>query len=136
MKIGRIAFVIIVVSVVFACATQNSYDNKLNSFIGKNDSYLQSVLGKPSAKKVVNENTQIWAYTKVDNVFVPAELYDYEQGTYAYNQDGLFAPFLDTYLFSNNAGDIGYNAKYICKTLFLIEKGKVSAWKWQGNNCL
>ena len=71
----------------------------------------------------------------MDNVFVPSEMYNYNQGDYVNDTDGLFSPFLDTYLFSNNQGDIGYNAKYICKTLFMLQNGKIVAWKWQGNDC-
>lgn len=133
---SRIAFVLIVIFGVFACTTTNEYNNKLNSFIGKNDSFLLAEMGKPSAKKIVNDTTQVWAYTKVDDVYVPSELYDYDQGSYINGQDGLFDPFLNTYLFSDDPQYFGYETKYICKTLFLIENGKISAWKWQGNDCL
>ncbi len=134
-NIARISFVLIVIFVLFACAGTEQYNQKLNSFIGLPQSELIAKMGKPSAKKIVNDYTEVWAYTKVDKIFVPSEFYTYNQGNEIYEEDGLFSPFLSTYLFSNNAGDLGYEAKYICKTLFLIQEGKVIAWKWQGNDC-
>lgn len=134
-NIGRVSFVLIVFFMLLACATPNDYNLKLNSLIGATGNDLETQFGKPSAKKILGDNTQIWVYTRVDNVYVPSELYTYDQGTEIYGQDGLFSPFLNTYLFSDNPGDIGYNAKYICKTLFMLENNKVTAWKWQGNDC-
>ena len=123
-NIAKISFFLIVLIMLFACVTPNSYNLKLNSLIGAS-----------SAIKILGDDTEILAYTNVDNVFVPSEFYTYSQGDEIYGQDGLFSPFLSTYLFSNNPGDIGYEAKYICKTLFLLQNNKVIAWKWQGNDC-
>lgn len=133
-NIAKISFLLIMIFVVFACATSR-YDDKLNLLLGASSEKLVAQFGKPSAKKIINDNTQIWAYTNVDNVFIPSEFYNYDQGSEILGEDGLFSPFLNTYLFSNNSGDIGYEAKYICKTLFLIQNNAVTAWKWQGNNC-
>lgn len=135
-EISKIAFILIIVMVLFACATPQDYDNELNSLMGTSQAGLIKKFGKPSAVKIVDNNTKILAYTKVDDVFVPSEFYTYEQGEEIYGQDGLFSPFLNTYLFSNNPGDIGYEAEYICKTIFLLQDDKVTAWKWQGNNCV
>ena len=135
LSVEKISFILIVIFMLFACATPQRYNTELNSMIGESESDLIAKFGKPSAKKIFSDNTEIWAYTKVDNVFVPSEMYNYNQGDYVNDTDGLFSPFLDTYLFSNNPGDIGYNAKYICKTLFMLQNGKIVAWKWQGNDC-
>lgn len=133
--IAKVSFFLIVLIMIFACASPNAYNLKLNSLIGASKSDIESQFGRPSAIKIIGDNSEILAYTNVDNVFVPSEFYTYSQGNEIYGEDGLFSPFLSTYLFSDNPGDIGYEAKYICKTLFLLENNKVVAWKWQGNDC-
>ena len=133
--VAKISFFLIVLIMIFACANPNYYSLKLNSLIGASKNDIESQFGRPSAIKILGDNSEILAYTNVDNVFVPSEFYTYSQGERIYGEDGLFSPFLSTYLFSDNPGDIGYEAKYICKTLFLLENDKVIAWKWQGNNC-
>lgn len=135
-EVSKIAFILIIVSVLFACATSKSYDSKLNALLGASEAQIIQQFGKPSAIKILNDDTVILAYTKVDDIFVPSEFYTYNQGDEIYGQDGLYSPFLSTYLFSNTPGDIGYEAKYICKTLFLLQHNKFTAWKWQGNNCV
>ena len=120
---------------IFACVSPNAYNLRLNSLIGASKNDIESQFGRPSAIKILGDDTEILAYTNVDNVFVPSEFYIYSQGEEIYGQDGLFSPFLSNYLFSDNPGDIGYEAKYICKTLFLLQNNKLIAWKWQGNNC-
>ena len=119
-----------------ACASAKDYDNALNKFLGASQAQIIQKFGKPSAIKIVDDNTKILAYTRVDDVFVPSEFYTYEQGEEFYGQDGIFSPFLNTYLFSQDPDALGYEAEYICKTLFLLQNDKVTAWKWQGNNCV
>ena len=134
-NIAKISFFLIILIMIFACAYPNAYNLKLNSLIGASKNDIESQFGRPSAIKIIDKNTEILAYTNVDNIFIPSEFYTYSQGNRIYDDDGLFSPFLTTYLFSDNPGDIGYEAKYICKTLFLLINNKVVAWKWQGNNC-
>ena len=134
-NIAKISFFLIILIMIFACTYSNTYNLKLNSLIGASKSDIESQFGRPSAIKIINENTEILAYTSIDNIFVPSEFYTYSQGEQIYEDDGLFSPFFSTYLFSDNPGDIGYEAHYICKTLFLLKNDKVIAWKWQGNNC-
>ena len=135
-KYGRIAFLLIVAALLFACATTKGYDNMLNGFLGASEAQIVQHFGKPSAVKIIDSDTKILAYTKVDDIFVPSEFYTYEQGEEIYGMDGMFSPFLNTYLFAENPAAIGYEADYICKTMFLLEKRKVTAWRWQGNNCV
>ena len=134
-QINKIAFILIFVFILLACTTTKNYDYQLNSFIGASKDEIIKHFGKPSAIKILDNNTLIFAYTKVDNIFVPSEFYTYNQGEEIYNQDGIFSPFLNTYLFSDTPGNIGYQADYICKTLFLLQNDKVVAWKHQGNVC-
>ena len=134
-SVAKISFFLIVLLVVFACTYPNQYNLKLNSLIGASKSDIESQFGRPSAIKMIGDDKEILAYTHVDNIFVPSEFYTYSQGDEIYGEDGLFSPFLSTYLFSDDPGDIGYETEYICKTLFLLKNNKVIAWKWQGNDC-
>ena len=136
MNIQKVAFILILITVLFACATPQKYNTKLNSMIGASKETLIKNFGKPSAAKILDNGDTILAYTSIDDVFVPSEFYTYNQGDEIYEGAGLFSPFLSTYEFSNNPGDIGFEARYICKTLFLLQNDKVTAWKWQGNNCV
>lgn len=136
LKINRTSLALAMALVLVACATAKDYDKELNKFLGASQTELEQKFGKPSAIKIVDDNTKVLAYTQVDDVFVPSEFYTYQQGEEFYGQDGIFSPFLNTYLFSENPGDLGYEAEYICKTMFLLQDDKVTAWKWQGNNCV
>ncbi len=135
-KYGKIAFLLIVTALLFACATAKNYDHMLNGFLGASETDVIKHFGRPSAIKIIDNNTKILAYTQVDDVFVPSEFYTYQQGEEIYGADGMFSPFLNTYLFAEAPGDIGYEADYICKTLFLLKNGHVVSWRWQGNNCV
>ena len=126
-NIAKISFFLIVLIMIFACVSPNAYNLRLNSLIGASKNDIESQFGRPSAIKILGDDTEILAYTNVDNVFGPSECYTYSQGEGVEGQDGL--------CFSDNPGDIGYEAKYICKTLFLLQNDKLIAWKWQGNNC-
>ncbi len=135
-KISKIYFVLTGAALLFGCATPEDYDKYLNSFVGEPKSEIEQKFGKPSAIKIVDDNTEVLAYTEVDDVFVPSEFYTYDQGAEFYGQDGIFSPFLNNYLFYNDPWALGYEAEYICKTMFLLQNDKVTAWKWQGNNCV
>ena len=74
---------------LFACVTPNAYNLKLNSLIGASKNDIETQFGKPSAIKILGDNTEILAYTNVDNVFVPSEFYTYSQGEEIYGEDGL-----------------------------------------------
>lgn len=136
MKVCKNIMLFGLLAIVNACATAKDYDKYLNSFLGESQNQIEQKFGNPSAIKIVDDNTKVLAYTQVDDVFVPSEFYDYQQGEEFYGQDGIFSPFLNTYLFSDNPGDLGYEVEYICKTMFLLQNDKVTAWKWQGNNCV
>ncbi len=134
--VGKIAFVLIFVLTLFACATRDDYDTALNDMLGASDAEIQAKFGRPSAMKILENGDIILSYTKIDDIFVPSEFYTYNQGNEINGMDATYSPFLNTYLFSDEPGNIGYDAKYICKTIFLLQNNKVTSWKWQGNNCV
>ncbi len=124
------------IALLAACATAQDYDNMLNKYMGASQAEIIKKFGAPSAVKIINDNTTVLAYTNVDNVFVPSEYYTYAPAGELYGQDGVFYPFLNDYDFDSPFWSPGYEVEYVCKTVFLLQNDKVTAWKWQGNNCV
>ena len=118
------------------CASTTAYDAQMNSLIGRNTTFLIKFMGKPSAKKIMADGKEVWAYTNIDNVYVPSEFYLYNQGTMSEEYDGLYAPFMEQYDFSPYEKEFGYIVKYYCQTSFLIEYHTVIGWSRRGNGCV
>lgn len=133
-KMKKIAFGIILICLLTACATQEKYDSKLQNLIGHNVSVLQKEFGKPSAKNIITPQTQILTYTKADDVYVPSEYYLYNQG-FEPDSEIIYAPFNGDYNWSPYA-DMGYELKYVCQTSFIVQNGIITGWAWRGNNCV
>ena len=51
LSVEKISFILIVIFMLFACATPQRYNTELNSMIGESESDLIAKFGKPSAKK-------------------------------------------------------------------------------------
>lgn len=130
----KIMFGIILLCLLTACATQEKYDEKLQSFIGKPASALKSEFGKPSAKIILNGQDEVVTYTKADDVYVPSEYYIYNQG-FEPNAEVIYGPFNGGYDWSPYA-EIGYEVKYTCQTSFVIQKGIITGWARKGNDCV
>lgn len=50
--------------------------------------------------------------------------------------NGIYSPFLGDYDFSPYGAAFGYEVENICQTVFLIQNGMVTGWKWRGNDCV
>ncbi len=131
----NLSLVLITAFLLFACATPAKYDARLNSLIGANKEALVQEMGQPSAVKMLPNGDEVLAYVKANNVYVPSEFYLYNQGALS-NEGDLYAPFLSDYDYSPYGASFGYEVEYICQTVFLIQNGVVTGWKWRGNNCV
>ncbi len=129
----KISFTLILLFVLFACASPLKYDARLNSLIGSNKQELIAKMGKPSAVKIFANGDEVLAYVKANDVYVPSEYYTYNQDS-QFNDD-VYAPFMNDYDYSPFAVASGYQVEYICQTAFLLQDGVVTAWKWRGNDC-
>jgi len=134
-KMKHISFTLILLFLLFACSTTQNNTQKLNSTLGMSKSDLIRYMGQPSGAKILNDGTEILSYTTIDNVYVPSEFYNYNQGALANEYDPFYAPFLGDYDFSPYGDSFGYNVEYFCKTVFVLEKGTVTSWKQKGNDC-
>ena len=130
----KISFALIVTFLLLACATPAKYDASLNALVGESKSALIKQMGRPSAVKVLSNGDEVLAYVKANDVYVPSEFYLYNQGALS-NEGDIYSPFLSNYDYSPYGGSFGYQVEYICQTAFLIQNGRVTGWKWRGNDC-
>ena len=89
----RICFSLIFTFVLFACATPEKYDIKLNQLVGADRATVEKEMGKPSAIKILPDGSEILAYIKANDTYVPSEFYLYNQGALT-NQEDIYSPFL------------------------------------------
>ena len=130
------SFILILTFLLFACATPAKYDSKLNHLVGVSKSQLIKDMGQPSATKVFANGDEVLAYVKANDVYIPSEFYLYNQGALSNEYDGIYSPFLGDYDFSPYGAAFGYEVENICQTVFLIQNGMVTGWKWRGNDCV
>lgn len=131
----KICFMLVMTFLVFACATPAKYDTKLNNMVGMTKSELINKMGEPSATKIFANGDEVLAYVKANDVYVPSEFFIYNQGNMANQYDGIYSPFLGDYDFTPYGEAFGYQVEYYCQTVFLIQNGRVTGWKWRGNDC-
>jgi uncharacterized protein YcfL len=135
-KVNKISLLLIVLLMLLACVADNSYDLRLQSLVGASTADIKNLFGEPLWIVKGENQEQVWIYDRVSDVYVPSELYTYDQGNEAYGLDGAFSPFLNTYLYSDNPQDFGYDAVYQCETLLKFKNDKLVSWKWSGNDCV
>lgn len=117
------------------CATEKKYDRELDGFLNQPVTKLEARFGKPSAAKILDDDSQVITYTKVDESYVPSEYYMYDD-TLVPGQEVVYSPFNGDYDFYPFERSFGYTVEFVCQTSFLVEKGIVRAWRWKGNNCV
>ena len=113
----KIYFTLLLLIFLFGCATPEKYDAELAGWVGKSENKLIAEWGKPSARKINADGSQVLTYTKADNVSV-------------------YAPFDGDYAFTPYGENLGYNPEYTCQTSFLVQNNVITGWKWVGNDCV
>ena len=131
----KIYFTLLLLIFLFGCATPEKYDAELAGWVGKIENKLIAEWGKPSARKINADGSQVLTYTKADNVYVPSEFYLYNP--YSLQGDvSVYAPFDGDYAFTPYGENLGYNPEYTCQTSFLVQNNVITGWKWVGNDCV
>ena len=54
-EFGKVAFVLIIMVLLFACATAKNYDHMLNGFLGASETDVIKHFGRPSAIKIIDK---------------------------------------------------------------------------------
>lgn len=120
---------------LFSCATSAKYDKKLENWVGKPVSSLETQWGRPAHIKMFKNGDSIVTYIKSKDIYVPTEYIVFNQG-YTLSQGATVTPYpTNSANFMDTEELVGYNAEYICKTSFLVQNGMITGWKWWGNTC-
>jgi len=107
------AICLMLLLVVFGCATTSAYEKKIATWVGEDVNRLVQVWGPPSSTYVL-PNGEGTMYTWMFN-----------GGTVA---TGNYNYYLDTTTYSAQT--------YWCKTTFTVNKSNVvTSWRWEGNAC-
>ena len=70
----KIYFTLLLLIFLFGCATPEKYDAELAGWVGKSENKLIAEWGKPSARKINADGSQVLTYTKADNMFLPSSI--------------------------------------------------------------
>ena len=129
----KVAFLLIVTFLVFACAMFQSYDDTLQKWVGRSETSLLESWGTPTGQKVMANDEKILTYTKQESWYVPTEYYYDMPG---WNEiDVVYDPFFDDFSMSPYAQVVDTEVFGICQTSFYIKNGIVTSYKWRGNGC-
>ncbi len=118
-----------------SCASEKKYNQELNQMLNQPVSRVEGKFGRPSAVKLLGDDSKVITYTKVNESYVPSEYYIYGN-TFIPGQEVVYSPFTGDYDFYPFEQSFGYTVEYTCQTSFLVEHGVVKAWRWKGNNCV
>lgn len=129
----RIAFALIVTFLLFACANNLNYENKLNDFVGQDENVLISEWGKPTSQKILSDQEKIMTYIKINDWYVPTEYYFINDDWGV--SDPIYNPYFNEYNFAPYSELVDTEVENICQTSFWIKDGIITSYKWRGNNC-
>ena len=128
----QIAFLLIFVLLLFACAANNTHYNKeLKQGVGQPVKVLEAAWGKPTGQKVISENTHVLTYTKTNEYFVPTEYYYDNLGWGA--GEIVYDPFFDEYTMTPYSQIVDSEIEGICQTSFVVTNGTIQSYQWRGD---
>lgn len=121
-------FIVVLLLFLTACASENAqpttenYTKILNSWLGREKSELISIWGNPAYDyQKGNKNYVVYVRNKMQAVAQGNKIE--RMPLIAKEKEGFF---------SNDESVVNKN----CSTLFIVTKGKISAWRFDGNDCL
>jgi hypothetical protein len=122
-EMKKMAFAVVTAVMLIGCATTAKYEDKLDMWLGKNESGLMTRWGAPQ-QSYESGGRKFLTYIRSDDVYI--------SGT---------APGYTTTVFGNAAyntvgGSPGYHVNRFCQTTFEVDHGKIVDWTWKGNACL
>ena len=119
MKKYKIVFVLLFIS---ACTgvSENSYEQKLSSWVGRNEYALLETFGRPQKVFAVNQTDYAWVYEKTN---LP-EHHNLYQNVFSYN--GWQGP---------QYGKQEVSDTYYCQTIFTLREGIIINFAFNGDDC-
>ncbi len=129
----KLAFLLIVTFLILACAMTQSYDQRLQNWIGKSENNLLSSWGTPTGQKILENGDKVITYVKQETWYVPTEYYYDTPGWGA--TEFVYDPFFGEYDLSPYSQIVDTEVQGICQTSFYIQNGMITAYKWRGSGC-
>jgi ketosteroid isomerase-like protein len=108
-----------------ACATAEKYEAVLNSWIGHTESELVSKWGPPDSVYVAPDGTRHLTYRSSRLVTV--------NGTPPRFTSTVIG---DTVYTQQTGGTPGATYNMKCTTVFAIRNGRITNWRYEGNDCV
>ena len=105
-----------------ACQSVSSYNQFLQSWVGRSEADLVSTWGAPAYMDNLTPNKQIFVYIKQKTFVMPDEDPNYA----LLNVDSAYDPF-------NDGMDQAYN--YYCQTIFTTTNDIITGYSWEGDAC-
>lgn len=106
---------------LIACATEANFQASLNKTMGWSERQLVDKLGIPHRTYQL-ENVKYFTYEYSASRYVPQNQSSYING-------------YGNYATANTYSYGGYTVRNFCNVTFMIERGVVVNWKYEGNGC-
>ncbi|GKT11333.1 MAG: hypothetical protein ISEC1_P0296 [Thiomicrorhabdus sp.] len=130
--------------VLTGCATTAKYETKLQGLVGMTEDDLYAVWGIPSKTMTLTDGSKLVEYNLNQSTQIGGHTYSVPQTTF---QSGTATVIgkegTDQITYSSSSTtlvekiDPVQNINLNCKTTFTINReGKMTHWKWSGNNCI
>ncbi|MDO4184404.1 MAG: hypothetical protein Q4D11_04110 [Rhodospirillales bacterium] len=104
---------------VAGCASQEKYAQMLSNYVGFDEEELISRMGPPDSVYELNKSTKYLTYKRAQNYYNPPSATTHFWGNTAYTD------------FHG-----GYEQRLWCNTTFTMKSGRVTDYRFEGNNCL
>lgn len=109
--------------ILSGCATTKGYEQRLNSWMGASEANLIRSWGVP--KNVFNSGgRRYFVYNSSRNIYIPGTSPTYTTTIYG-----------NTAYTTSSGGSSPTNINMQCETTFEIQNGRVSSWRYRGNDC-
>lgn len=116
-------FAIVLAVVMTGCATTEQFEKNLNSFVGQPETALIANWGPPQ-NAYETGGVKFLSWSNQRNVPIPGVSPTYQTSCVGTN--------CTTYAVG---GSPGYNVNMRCTVIMTIQEGKVTNWRYQGNDC-
>ena len=120
------------------CYSTANYEKMLSSWIGQSELELISVWGPPQSSYQASTNVKVIQFVSQSNVQIggfttTTPVTTYNTGSvYGNNGSAFYSGTSTSYVPTTTPIQ---NIALNCTTIFTIEDGIVSNWKWKGNAC-
>lgn len=123
MKKWLLTGMVLTACVTTSCRSVQSYEQMLQSWVGKSEADLVTTWGAPVSMETISPGRQLFVYIKEKQVTVPGEAPNYT----ALGENSEY----------NNFGDsLGETFDYYCRTTFTTQNDIIVNYSWEGDGCL